>query len=85
MDFQCVDLQLASLLQRIRKSASQCVIPIENAPGRLHRRIEEAIASRSIPEGVQTRAQSFGYFEGPIQRRRFATSTLELLLCFAIE
>jgi len=75
-------LHMPALVQRIRECSPQDIVTIEDAPGGLHGRVQEAVASATVPQDEHPRAETSRDLHRPIQSRR---RRLQLLLGVSIE
>lgn len=73
---------MPTLVQCVRQCPPQNVVAIEDAPGGLHGRIQEAIACAAIPKNEHPGAKTSSDLQRPVQGGR---RCLQLLLGIAIE
>jgi hypothetical protein len=59
-----------AVVQTLRQGAPQSIIPVEDAPARLHGRVEQAVAGRAVPQRKEPRAEPHRDLERPVERRR---------------
>lgn len=61
---------MCAVVQTLGQGAPQGVVPVEDAPARLHGRVEQAVAGRPVPQGEEPRAQPHRDLQGPVECRR---------------
>ena len=59
-----------TVVQTLSQGAPQSIIPVEDAPARLHGRVKQAVAGRAVPQCKEPRAQPHRDLERPVERRR---------------
>ena len=55
-----------TLTQAVGECAAERVVAVEDAPGRLEHRVEEAVSSRAVPQRVQPTAQALRDLCAPV-------------------
>lgn len=62
--------QVASVAESVGEGFAQEVISVEDTPGGLHEAVQQTVAGRAVPQGVESRAQVHGDLERPVHYGR---------------
>ena len=73
---------MACVVEAVAHGLSEDVVPVEDAPGGLEDRVEEAVPGRAVPEGVEPRVEPGSDLVGPVDDLALR---LEFLLRVAVE
>ena len=66
---ESTEQNMRRIVQTVRKRFSQAIVTIANTVGGLQRTVQQAVAGRAVPEGVQARAQRNVDLERPVNDR----------------